>query len=88
VGTSSLEARDIRIIKRIATIIEESKFISENMSSNVTYCLILCQTPPVSCISDFFLHRLLRSYNGSPPRIFILSMHLEYFTVFINFYLI
>jgi hypothetical protein len=35
VGTTSLEARNIRLVNIITYIIEESKLISENMSPNV-----------------------------------------------------
>jgi hypothetical protein len=38
VGTASLEARNIRLVKIITYIIEESKLISENMSPNVIHC--------------------------------------------------
>ena len=38
VGTSSLEARNIRLVNIITYIIEESKLISENMSPNVIHC--------------------------------------------------
>ena len=38
VGTSSLEARHIRLVNIITYIIEESKLISENMSPNVIHC--------------------------------------------------
>ena len=38
VGTSRLEARNIRLINIITYIIEESKLISENMSPNVIHC--------------------------------------------------
>jgi len=34
VGTSRLEARTIRLVNRIPSLIEESKFISENMPPN------------------------------------------------------
>jgi hypothetical protein len=38
VGTPSLEARNIRLVNKITSFIEESKLISENMSPNVIYC--------------------------------------------------
>ena len=38
VGTPSLEARNIRLVNIIISIIEESKLISENMSPNVIHC--------------------------------------------------
>jgi hypothetical protein len=37
VGTTSLEARNIRLVNIITYIIEESKLISENMSPNVIH---------------------------------------------------
>jgi hypothetical protein len=37
VGTPSLEAKNIRLVNIITYIIEKSKLISENMSTNVTY---------------------------------------------------
>ena len=54
VGIPSLEVRNIRLVNIITSIVEESKLISENMSPNVIYFYILCQTPPVSCISYIF----------------------------------
>jgi hypothetical protein len=38
VGTPNLEARNVRLDNIITSIIEESKLISENMSSNVIHC--------------------------------------------------
>ena len=38
VGTPSLEAKNIRLVNIITSIIEESKLISENMSPNVINC--------------------------------------------------
>ena len=37
-GTSILEARNIRLVNINPSIIEESKFISENMPPNVYHC--------------------------------------------------
>jgi hypothetical protein len=38
VGTPRLEARNIRLVNIITSIIEESKLISENMSPKVIHC--------------------------------------------------
>ena len=38
VGTPSIEARNIRLVNRITSIIDESKFISENMPPTVIHC--------------------------------------------------
>ena len=38
VGTSNLEARNIRLVNKITSMIEESKLISENVPSNVIHC--------------------------------------------------
>ena len=52
-GILSLEARNIMLVNRITSTIEEQKLISENMKPNVIRCYILSQqAPPVSYISD------------------------------------
>jgi hypothetical protein len=38
VGTSNLEARNIRLVNKITSMIEESKLISESAPSNVIHC--------------------------------------------------
>ena len=80
VGTSSLEARNIRLVNRITSINDESKLIEENMPPNVKHHQFH--------VFQTLLYRLLRPDNGSSPRNFILSRNLEYLIVFIKIYFI